>query len=295
MNERGQTMPFWALAVAAVLGMTFFAANYVNQIGWSIRAQNAADSAASAGLAVQANLYNEVTTLLYAAALDEMRIRYLNQAILNVIWGQGGCSGATCTANYTSLVAEYNNAVNSYSKDIFLLGQADQLSQGGQKQDARKAITAFGQNCKQAGGGFDCSFDYTSLDVSGSGSKGNGKGNGNGNGNQFTPIQADVIACRNVSYAAPAIMNLNAGSQFQAVGRAAAVVTSGTPETFQPGVQINPSTDQVYQPPEHHETGVQGSAYVVDFSTLTYRLSWYGSAAIPSYSGDAAGQYACAN
>src|SRR5438270_8732 len=84
-RQRGQTMPFWVVGVLIVLTLLFFVANYGASIIWQIRAQNAADSAASTALTVQANLWNEENTILYSASLDEYRLRALNQAILNTI------------------------------------------------------------------------------------------------------------------------------------------------------------------------------------------------------------------
>src|SRR5487761_749976 len=83
--QRGQTMPFWVVGVLIVLTLLFFVANYVASIIWQIRAQNAADSAASTALTIQANLWNEESTILYSASLDESRLRAINQAILNTI------------------------------------------------------------------------------------------------------------------------------------------------------------------------------------------------------------------
>src|SRR5512146_2329914 len=56
--ERGQTLPFWAIGTMASLALLFFLANYVNAVSWQMRAQNAADSAASAMLSIQANVFN---------------------------------------------------------------------------------------------------------------------------------------------------------------------------------------------------------------------------------------------
>ena len=57
--QRGQTLPFWVIGVLITLSLAFFLANYVNMVAWQIRAQNAADSAASGALSVQTNVLNE--------------------------------------------------------------------------------------------------------------------------------------------------------------------------------------------------------------------------------------------
>src|SRR5579862_1509491 len=215
---RGQTLPFWAAGTMMTMALLFFLANYVNAVSWQIRAQNAVDSDASAGLSVQANMFNETTTILYSAALDEYRLRYLNQAILNTINGIGGCDpspGGSCDQDYQSLVAEYNSALNGFTADVHLLGQADQLSQGGQQQDERKAAGGFGESCGKSGGGVDCNFTYTVLDTSTITAK--------GAKNEFAPSEMDVVACKNVAYFVPALFKIANGG-FPVVARGAAAV-----------------------------------------------------------------------
>ena len=271
-------MPFWAIGVLIVLALFFFLSNYVNAIAWNVRAQNAADGAAQAALTVQSNVWNEESMILYAAALDEYRMRSLNQAIINTIANQGGCSGATCDSNYRTLVAEFNNALAGYTADIHLLGQADQLSQGGQQQDERKLLGVIGQNANC--GAADCAFAYSTVanNPQCPGLTGKNKNS------QLAPSCIDLIACHNVSYIAPGLLNI-AATSFQAMGRAAAAVASVSPTTaFDPGTQINPKTGQVYQPTESQWTvgalTFVGPAYTVDFSGLNVSVNWYTAAPI---------------
>lgn len=271
--KRGQTMPFWAVGVLIVLAMFFFLSNYASAIAWNIRAQNAADGAAQAALTVQSNVWNEESTILYAAALDEYRLRTLNQAIVNTIANQGGCTSAQCNANYTTLVAEFNNALAGYTADIHLLGQADQLSQGGQQQDERKLLGIIGNNanCNAA----DCAFAYNSVSNNPQCPGLSGKNKNS----QLAPSCIDLIACKNVGYVAPGILNMTATS-FQALGRAAAAVASVSPTTpFNPGTQVNPKTGQVYQPTESQWTvgalTFVAPAYTVNFSGLNVSVNWY--------------------
>src|SRR5216683_1490715 len=77
---RGQSIPFWTFATIGVLAMMLFVLNYALNVSWTIRAQNAADSASAATHSAVANVYNEESTLLYAATVDEFRLRALNQA-----------------------------------------------------------------------------------------------------------------------------------------------------------------------------------------------------------------------
>jgi Putative Flp pilus-assembly TadE/G-like len=288
--ERGQTLPFWAIGTMLVLTLLFFLANYVGAVSWQIHAQNAADSAASAVLSVQANVWNEESTILYTAAVDENRVRYLNQAILNTISGAGACDptpGSTCDQDYQSLVNEYNVALNGFTTDVQLIGQADQLSEGGQQTDERKTLSAFGTNCGQSGGGVDCSFAYTALDTSQVPTNGKGK-------NQFAPNRVDLVACRNVAYFVPQLLSFASNASYKAVARAAAAVIPANSEAFDPGTQINPATGQAYQPQEPQwASAFQAPLYTVDFSSLTVHLNWYTAAGVHPYSGTISGGYQC--
>ena len=283
-RQRGQTMPFWVIGILIVLTLLFFVANYGATIIWQIRAQNAADSAASTALTIQANLWNEENTILYSASLDEYRMRVINQAILNTINGQGGCTGTPCNQDYQSLVAEYNAALNGYNADIQLLRQGNNFTEGAQQADVKKAQAHIGTNCAAAD--YMCSFSYTALDVS--------NGNGQGNGRSL-PTQADYVACRNVPYIAPLLFKLSNNASFKVIGRAAAAIVPVQTENFVPGTAINPSTGAVYQPTETQwASAYSTNFYSVDFSGLSVNMRWYAAATIRPYMGNlTAEQYTC--
>lgn len=278
-GQRGQTLPFWVIGVLITLSLAFFLANYVNMVAWQVRAQNAADSAASGALSVQTNVLNEYSTILYAAAVDEYRIRTLNAAILNTIY-LNGCPGnsSACDASYTTLVAEYNNAVSGYTNDIHLLQQANNLTQGGQSADQAKALSSLGTGCTSASD-YACQFAITTIDASS-----NTTGNSGGNFGFIGPgdNQVDLIACKNVSYFGRTLLKLGAAT-YPVVARAAAAVLPATTEWFDPGTQTNPSTGQAYQPVEHW--AATSSYYDVDFSGLSVNLNWYQAGPIKPYSG----------
>lgn len=281
-SQRGQALPLWGLGIMSVLTLLFFLSNYVSIFAWHVRAQNAAESAAATALSVQANVFNEESTILYATAVDENRVRYLNQAILNTINGTGGCNpapGGSCDADYRTLVAEYNVAVNAFTGDMQVLQEADNFTEGGQQADQKKAVSSIASNCAQ----FDCQFAYNVLDVSEVGGK------------KYGITQTDVAVCHKVAYSANALLNLAPGSQFTAVGRAAADVQPIATESFSPGSAINPSTNQVYQPVEAQWASAYPSiAYTVDYSALNVNLNWYGVAHIAPYTGAlVAGEYSC--
>ena len=283
-SQRGQTMPFWVIGILVVLTLLFFVANYGAAIIWQIRAQNAADSAASTALTIQANLWNEENTILYSASVDEYRLRVINQAILNTINGVAGCSGTACDQTYQSLVAEYNSALSGYQADIQLLRQGNNFTEGAQQADVKKAQAHIGSNC--AAGDYMCSFSYTALDVS----NGNGQGNG-----QSLPTQADYVACKNVSYIAPLLFKLSNAASYKVIGRGAAAIVPVQTEAFVPGTATNPSTGAAYQPTETQwASGYNSPFYDVDFSGLTVNLRWYAAATIRPYMGNlTAAQYTC--
>jgi hypothetical protein len=278
-NQRGQTLPFWVIGVLIVLSMTFMLANYANAVVWQVRGQNAADSAASAVLSVQANVYNEYSTILYATAVDEYRIRTINQAILNTIYGYCG----TCDSDYSSLVTEYNNAVSSYTEDIHLLDQANNLSQAGQSTDQTKALSMIqsGTWCANAND-YACSFGIKVLDASSvTGTNGNGNNGGYIAGGDN---EVDLIACKNVSYFGAGLLNLANTATYQVLGRAAAAVVPAYTESFTPSA-TNPQTGQPYQPTETNWASDAGAwpQLQVNFSGLTVNLNWYEAGSIRPY------------
>lgn len=283
-SQRGQTLPFWVIGVLIVLSMTFFLANYANAVAWQVRAQNAADAAASAVLSVQANVYNEYSTLLYATAVDEYRIRVLNQAILNSIYQEDGCVGGSdnsCAADYASLTSEYDNAVASFTADIHLLDQANNMTQAGQSTDQSKALSMInsGSQCATPND-YACAFYFNVLDASSTAPSNNGNDGGYISGGDN---EVDLIACKNVSYFGAALLNLGSTATYEVLGRAAAAVVPAYSEAFNPS-KTNPQTGQPYQPNETQwAQGWVAPAYTVDFSGLTVNLNWYQAGTIDPY------------
>jgi hypothetical protein len=279
-SQRGQTLPFWVIGVLVALSMMFFLANYANTVVWQVRAQNVADSAASGVLAVQANVWNEYSTLLYATAVDEYRIRALNQAILNTIYNYGGCQYTnTCDSDYGTLTTAYDDAVYAYTKDVNLLEQANNLSQAGQNTDESKALSIIeGSQCYSSDpSDYACAFNINVL---------NDQSAGNGNNNTYLgpgDNEVDLVACRKVAYFGSALLNLGNAGTYQVLGRAAAAILPVNAETFVPSA-INPQTGQAYQPNEQ-QWAVDGSepAYEVDYGGLAVALNWYEAGAIHPY------------
>jgi Flp pilus assembly protein TadG len=263
--QRGQTLPVWTLGIAAMLALLFFIVNYSNMIRWQIRAQNAADSAASAGIATDANMDNQADMMIYAEAVDEMRMRYLLQAMLNTVYVPSSCAPA-CNAALAKLEAAYNAASASYATLAQDLKVGNNLSEGGLKNSPDKAIAAVQSDCTI----LDCSFTYTtSLDP--------------------TNEIVNVVACKNVTTLVPAILGLAAGNTFTAVGRSASTLTE-VPEVFHPG-GVNPQTGLPYQPTETPTGTGASAAMAVDFSGLTLNMTWF--VAGPAKPAATTGTYGC--
>lgn len=281
-SQRGQTLPFWVIGVLIVLSMMFFLANYANAIAWQVRAQNAADGAASAVLSVQANVYNEYSTILYATAVDEYRIRTINQAILNTIYGDG-CNGSACDSDYATLTAEYDNAVYSYTEDIHLLDQANNMSQAGQSTDQAKALSLIaGSNWCASANDYACQFGFKVLDASSTtGTNGNGNNGGYIAGGDN---ETDLIACKNVSYFGAGLLGLANTATYQVLGRAAAAIIPAYSENFTPS-STNPQSGQPFQPTETQWAidAPSQPALQVNFSGLTVSLNWYEAGTIRPY------------
>jgi hypothetical protein len=91
-GERGQVLPLWIAGSIAALALAFLTLNYANSVRYQIRAQNAADSAASAVVAIQSDQWNEMTALLYADDVEEFRFRKLLDGMLLAIHRSGGCN-----------------------------------------------------------------------------------------------------------------------------------------------------------------------------------------------------------
>lgn len=296
-SQRGQTMPFWVIGVLVSLSVLFFLANYANAIAWQIRAQNAADSAASGALSVQANVFNEYSVLLYAASVDEYRARVLNQALLNTLYGQGGCTGAgspsgSCAQDYQTLLAEYDQAVAGFTDDIHLMDQANNVTQAGQSTDQQKALASLGtMGCSQSGGtDYACAFKVTPLSAVAY----NGNGNGSGTGDYIGPgdNEIDVIACKNIYYFGSGLLGISFPS-YKVIGRAAAAVMPAYSEYFNPGNTTNPQTGQPYQPTETQWAADGSPAYQVNFSGLTTHLFWYEAGAIHPFTDASQSTYQC--
>ncbi|MGP6158714.1 MAG: pilus assembly protein TadG-related protein [Vulcanimicrobiaceae bacterium] len=317
-GERGQLLPVWTLGVITLLAMSLFIVNYANIMRWQVRGQNAADAAAAASMSPIADGWNEIELQLYASTIEEMRIRYLNQAILNTLAQQGCTSTAACTADYNALNTQLQSAVNNYDTNTLFVqnlgsmvndryldpsngafetitggppaisGWPDDTTcdkvQGGNGYNIYSGGWAGPPSAQPTPGGSwvgwsstgctsqsDVAFKYTPVDVD-SGDIGYG-----------TPNLAEVVACKNVSLIGAKLLGLGNTATFKDVAVSAYTV-SPIPEAFNPGVTINPSTGNAYQPTETYTSDPsQGSLYTVDYGGLTVNVNFYLPVPTPAY------------
>ncbi len=278
-------MPFWVIGVLVALSTLFFLSNYANAVIWQYRAQTAADSAASGVLSVQANTYNEYNVMLYAATVDEYRLRAINQALLNLLALDGTCKNyGHCQQDYNDLLNEFNAALQAYTDSVHLLDQANNFTQAGQTTDQQKALTLMqsGTFCTNAND-YACSFGITSLAT--------GTSSGALAGGGYNKI--DIIACKKMSYWGAALLNLGNVGTYNVVGRAAAAIVPAKTESFDPGTTTNASTGQAYQPTEYWSTNDKFIPYyAVDFSGLNVDVNWYIAGAVHPFA-TSAGTFTC--
>jgi putative Flp pilus-assembly TadE/G-like protein len=266
-RARGQTLPLWVLGVAAMCALMFFTANYASMVRWHIRAQNAADGAASAGIATDANTANQSNVLAFAATVEEARMRYLLQAIVNTVYSPGACSGtAACDAILAKLSTAYYTASGNYTAVTQQMRLIDAYTQSGLKNSPDKAAALVQANCTT----LDCGFTYTTT---------------------VDPTNeiVDVVACKNVATLVPAILGLPQTSMFKALGRSA-LTLGQVPESFVPAA-VNPATGTAYQPNETPAGLNTSAAFKVDYQSLIVRIPW--AIAVPAHPKVLAGTYGC--
>ena len=162
-SSRGQTLPIWSVGIAAALILGFAAMQYGEVLRWQVRAQNAADAAAAAALSGQTQTWNEQLSLVYAAAVEEWRIRSLLYGMQAAAYNDAGCQ-PNCATAFAGMRNEYMRAVNRYTQDVQLVNRTSQYTFAQAAGDARALIQQLQANCGQANGG-DCGFTYSVVNV----------------------------------------------------------------------------------------------------------------------------------
>jgi hypothetical protein len=268
-TERGQTLPIWTFAILTALSLMFFSLNYANTLRWQIRAQNAADAAATMALSVQATQWNKITTILYAADVEEWRIRHLLQAMYDAAKLNGGCATQpTCLKIYQQLQPQYFKAVNRYTTDIQMLQAVSSIGSASQASDATTVIQRLKETCTNDPLPMaDCAFTYHVIDYSHrttteqAGKDGLSYQLGGFSSPQdstpvadWEPAQMEIATCATVQ----PLVNFGIFGQtsqpFTVIGRAAATNVTQTSEWFFPGITTNPNSKSLFQSAENYDT-----------------------------------------
>ena len=280
--ERGQVLPVWAFGIAAMLMLAMMVLRYADIVQWQIRAQNAADSAAQSVMALQTEQLNEMTSTLYAASVEEYRIRMTLYAMSNVVFGNGGCNlDASCNTRYASLYTNYLKAVYRYRAEVELLSQITaNMNFSTQQSDATALISKMSSPalCGQPGG-LDCGpangpFSYTI--VGGTGyqnrtpvyevqqdavvfilpSEGNHMTPAVGVNPAYTPNKVEVAVCADIPSPVPGFFGF-APATYRVIARSAATAVMREQDWFQPGSLQNPfnSVAPYYYQPNEYPSG----------------------------------------
>lgn len=179
-GQRGQLLPLWTAVVIVCFVLTFILLNYGNQIRWQIRAQNAADSAASAAIGIQAERFNLEMMMLYGINVEEYRARRLLEATLNATFGAGGCtlnssnladtSFGSCGYVYGKLRDPFIRSVKRFDDSARTLQMISaKTTYANWSHDATELLSHLQVNCNNSGtslaaykpDGGDCSFKYS--------------------------------------------------------------------------------------------------------------------------------------
>ena len=292
--SRGQTLPVWAMGIAAALVLAFAAMQYGEVLRWQVRAQNAADAAASAALSGQTQIWNQQLSLVYAAAVEEWRIRALLTGLQAAAYNDPGCQ-PNCSAVFSSLRNEYERAVNRYTTDVQLVNRTSQYTFTQASSDAQALISQLQSHCGQASGG-DCAFSYSVVNVEPRASAVNDVEQDGGAWvinnpgypavvkQDYTPAQIEIVVCATVAPMVPGFLGFNPPT-FTAIGRAAATSAMVTQEWIQPGYLVNPQTGTAFQPVETQWTGGNATSATGPNSWNWFTVNYGGNpaTAFPKY------------
>jgi hypothetical protein len=247
--------------------MVLMVVRYADIIRWQIRAQNAADAAAQAVVALQTQQFNEMNSLLYASAVEEYRIRQILYALELTAYGNGGCSlDGSCSARFAQLRVAYDKAVNRYTNEVQLLNRVTANMDYSTLQSDAHALIAEMQNSANCGnpGGGDCAFGYALVGFGGRAplynvamdarafikpSLGMHMTAASGVNPSLVPVQVEVAVCADIPSPVPAIGNFQP-PPMRVIARAAATAVMVEQDWLQPGSLNNFWTGTLYQPLE---------------------------------------------
>ena len=282
-RQRGQVLPLWLFGSLTMLVFLFFLFSYAYTISWQVRAQNAADAAAQAVLALQTQQFNQMEMMLYTSAVEEYRVRRLLNGMLLAAHDQGGCGDdATCETVFQTLRTSFLTSTQRYTNDVIMTQRVTaSMDFDTVKSDAQALISRLtsGSYCTNQTGG-DCAFTYSIVDFSprtagletvAMDALGYVVPTFNArtaaavvNGALFAPARVEVAVCTRVPALLPGFFNFSP-QPFYAIGRAAATAVMVEQDWMQPGQIVNPITSGVFQPDEHYVAAAGPGAY-----------DWYG-------------------
>jgi hypothetical protein len=309
--ERGQTLPIWTLAVLTALTLMFFLLNYANVIRAQVRAQNAADGLAHVMLSTQATRWNKITLTLYAADVEEWRIRTLMQAMIDAAQknsdgsqGNGGCGAVAgnCLLVYNALQNEFYQAVNRYTADAWALDAYSYFPEGSlATSDVTAGMRAYVSTACSSSPvkSSNCNFKYHTIDFSHRPLTAPltawpqvakdalyahvGGITGALDSTPYSvwqPVRVEVSACETVAPLVPFSILGQTAQPVQIIGRAAATIVPITSEWLAPGVTLDPNlaTPHYFQPYENYIPSVDiwtSSATPRDWYETTYPAQPY--------------------
>lgn len=266
-HQRGQVLPVWAMGIMAMLIVTMAVVRYSDMVRWQVRAQNAADAAAQAIVALQTQQFNEMGMVLYAADVEEFRIRNILYALELTAYGNGGCAiDNSCKTRYAALEVQYLKAVARYNNEVIMLDRiAGNMDFTTMQSDASALLTDLASPtlCGKQGGG-DCAFGYSLVSFTGrqpvygvqmdarafiKPSLGGHMTPAGTLNPSLDPAQVEVAVCADVPSPVPAFFSFQPAPH-RVIARAAATAVMMEQDWFQPGSLINPWTSAFYQPTE---------------------------------------------
>jgi hypothetical protein len=286
----------WTLSILTALTLMFFLLNYANILKAEVRAQNAADTMAVVILNTQATRWNKLSMALYAADVEEWRIRSLIEGMINAVNLNGGCgTTARCMAIYQALQPQYYKAVNRYTADLEAIDSFSWYAQGNINGSSfawglyalyNQQIPGDNNACSQNESSY-CSFSFQLLNFGQrattaqvgrdaiyahvGGTYSTAYFSNVAPNSLWQPLETEVASCETIQ----PLVNFSIFGQspqpVQVIGRAAATMVPVSSEWLAPGVTVNPAsgTGAVFQPTENY------SATYDTFDASASPRDWY--------------------
>jgi hypothetical protein len=319
-GSRGQVFPLWVVAVLTTLALTYMIINYGNTLRWQMRAQNAADAAAQAVMAIQTQHFNEITAMLYASNVEEYRARLLLDGMLNSLNGGGGCGNlptsqkasgqpnfgtgtGSCDQVFANLLPYYEESVQRYTNDLFLLNDVATLTTfNNWSADSAAMITHLDSStlCNTTtttvviSDRGDCAFKYTLHAINPRGGLSTDATDAyqfsvhasypeTENAALFDPGMVDIVTCAKVPPVIAAFGALNAKTHY-VIGRAGATGVITEEDWFQPGTLVDSArgTSLFFQPYENYTPAdAPGTGLTYDWYGVSYGGTGWSVATTP--------------